>query len=80
MKLSNLTRAVYSIIFILTSLLGNASESKEAAEGEKFDAKEMIMHHVKDAHEFHILEWNGKPVSLALPIILYDKSLTIFSC
>jgi len=78
MKLSNLKRAVYSIIFILTSLFGHASDTKEAPENEKFDAKEMIMHHVKDAHEFHILEWNGKPISLALPIILYDKSFTIF--
>jgi F-type H+-transporting ATPase subunit a len=79
MKLSNLTRAVYSIIFILISSLGHASDSKEASEGEKFDAKEMIMHHVKDAHEFHILDWNGKPISLSLPIILYDKNLTVFS-
>lgn len=78
MKLSNLKRAVYSIIFILTSLFGYSSDTKEAPENEKFDAKEMIMHHVKDAHEFHILEWNGKPISLALPIILYDESFTIF--
>lgn len=78
MKLSNLKRALYSIIFILTSLSGQASETKEASENEKFDAKEMIMHHVKDAHEFHVLEWNGKPISLPLPIILYDKSLTTF--
>lgn len=79
MKLSNLKRAVYSIILILTSTLGNASETKEHAEGEKFDAKEMIMHHVKDAHTFHLFDWNGEPVSLELPIILYDKGLTTFS-
>jgi F-type H+-transporting ATPase subunit a len=79
MKLSNLKRAVYSIIFILTSLFGYASESKEGDEGEKFDAKEMIMHHVKDAHAFHFFDWNGVPVSLELPIILYDKGLTTFS-
>lgn len=79
MKLSNLKRAVYSIIFILTLFAGHASEPKEGAEGEKFDAKKMIMHHVKDAHEFHVLEWNGKPISVALPIILYDKGFTTFS-
>jgi F-type H+-transporting ATPase subunit a len=79
MKLSNLTRAIYSIIFILTSLLGHASESKEAPESEKFDAKEMIMHHVKDAHAFHLFDWNGEPISLELPIILYAKGLTTFS-
>lgn len=79
MKLSNLKRAVYSIIFILTSMSGFASEHKEAAESEKFDAKEMIMHHVKDAHAFHMFDWNGQPVSIELPIILYDKGLTVFS-
>jgi F-type H+-transporting ATPase subunit a len=79
MKLINLLRAVYTLILILTSMTGFASEQKEAAEGEKFDAKEMIMHHVKDAHAFHLFDWNGVPVSLELPIILYDKGLTIFS-
>lgn len=79
MKLSNLKSAVYSIIIILTSSFTHASESKEGSEGEKFDAKEMIMHHVKDAHAFHFFDWNGKPISLELPIILYDEGLTTFS-
>lgn len=80
MKLSNLKRAVYSIIVILTSSFIHASEHKEGAEGEKkFDAKEMIMHHVKDAHAFHLFDWNGEPVSLELPIILYNNGLTTFS-
>lgn len=39
----------------------------------------MIMHHVKDAHEFHIIDWNEKPISLPLPIILWtDNGLTTF--
>jgi F-type H+-transporting ATPase subunit a len=79
MKLSNLKSAVYSIIIILTSSFTHASESKEGSEGEKFDAKEMIMHHVKDAHAFHFFDWNGKPISLELPIILYDEGFTTFS-
>ena len=79
MKLSNLKSEVYSIIIILTSSFTHASESKEGSEGEKFDAKEMIMHHVKDAHAFHFFDWNGKPISLELPIILYDEGLTTFS-
>ena len=78
MKLSNPKRAVYSIIFIFITLFGYASDTKEAPENKKFDAKEMIMHHVKDAHEFHILEWNGKPISVPLPIILFDKNVTCF--
>jgi F-type H+-transporting ATPase subunit a len=79
MKLSNLKRAVYSIIVILTSSVIHASEHKEGAEDKKFDAKEMIMHHVKDAHAFHLFDWNGEPVALELPIILYNNGLTTFS-
>ena len=40
----------------------------------------MIMHHIKDSHEFHILDWNGKGVSIPLPIILWtDNGLVTFS-
>lgn len=79
MKLNNLKRVIFLTIIILTSFNLKASETKEAAKEEKFDAKEMIMHHVKDAHEFHFFDWNGKPLSLSLPIILYNKNLTTFS-
>lgn len=45
----------------------------------EFDPKEMIMHHVKDAHGFHLWDWNGHPVSIPLPIILWtDNGLTTF--
>jgi len=78
MKLNILKKTFYSIIFMIASLYGNAAETKESSDGKKFNAKEMIMHHVKDAHGFHAFEWNEKPVSLALPIILYDKNFTVF--
>jgi len=58
---------------------GYASENKEGKDDEEFNAKEMIMHHIKDAHEFHIIDWNGKPISIPLPIILWtDNGLTAF--
>jgi F-type H+-transporting ATPase subunit a len=69
------------ILFIAISFNGYAVNEEETKEGEdkKFDPKEMIMHHVKDAHEFHILDWNGKPISISLPIILWtDNGLTTF--
>src|SRR5690606_25641446 len=32
-----------------------------------------------DAHEFHVVDWNGKPISIALPIILWtDQGLVTF--
>lgn len=79
MKLINLKRAVYLIIVIISSSVLHASENKEGAEHKKFDAKEMIMHHVKDAHAFHLFDWNGVPVALELPVILYSNGLTTFS-
>jgi F-type H+-transporting ATPase subunit a len=31
------------------------------------------LHHVGDSHNFHILDWNGHPVSMPLPIILWTN-------
>lgn len=74
-------RALLMGLLLSISLNGYALNKEETKEGEdkKFDPKEMIMHHVKDAHEFHVLDWNGKPISISLPIILWtDKGLTTF--
>ena len=32
------------------------------------------MHHFKDAHDFHILDWKGHSISIPLPIILWTKN------
>lgn len=68
-----------TVLLLVNTVFLNAAENKE--KGEKaFNAKEMIMHHVKDAHEFHIVEWNNNPISISLPIILWtNKGLTTFS-
>ncbi len=53
-----------------------AQENEEGA----FDPKELINGHVWDSHEFHIADWDGHPITLALPVILWtDNGLTIFS-
>lgn len=39
----------------------------------------MIMHHIKDAHDFHIMDWKGQAVSIPLPVILWtDNGLVTF--
>ncbi|QHI37428.1 ATP synthase subunit a [Kordia antarctica] len=64
-------------IFLATSFVSYASNDKD--DDKEFNAKEMILHHVKDAHEFHFWDWKGKPVSIPLPIILWtDNGLTTF--
>ncbi len=79
MRLSTFKTIVFSVLFLVNSSIVSASEKKEGDNDKKFDPKEMIMHHVKDAHEFHLWDWNGKSVSIPLPIILWtDNGLTTF--
>ena len=63
-------------LFILISFKGFATNTDEAkeTEGDKFDPKEMIMHHVQDAHGFHLWDWNGHAVSIPLPVILWTEN------
>ncbi len=46
----------------------------------KFDAEELIMGHVLDAYEWHLLTIGDKHISIPLPVILYskEKGLNIF--
>lgn len=68
------------IVFLLMPFQGSAADQNpESVEG-KFDPKELINSHVWDSHEFHIADWNGHPITLALPVILWaDNGLTVFS-
>jgi F-type H+-transporting ATPase subunit a len=55
---------------------GHNPESGDHAEGieEEFNAAEVILHHVKDSHEWHILTTkDGHHLSVPLPIILISK-------
>ncbi|MCB0446442.1 MAG: F0F1 ATP synthase subunit A [Gelidibacter sp.] len=79
MTLSTFKNLLFSILFVSASVAGYASEDKETTDDKEFNAKEMILHHVKDAHEFHIIDVNEKPISIPLPIILWtDNGLTTF--
>jgi F-type H+-transporting ATPase subunit a len=54
-------------------------DQKEDAKEETFNVTDLIMHHIKDSHEFHILDWKGKSVSIPLPVILWtDNGLVSF--
>jgi F-type H+-transporting ATPase subunit a len=55
-------------------LESNKTEAKE------FNAGEMIIEHIIDSHEWHILTWKEHSVSIPLPVILFDEGkLVIFS-
>jgi F-type H+-transporting ATPase subunit a len=48
--------------------------SSKSTEGEEFNVSETIMHHISDAHDFHILDWDGHAVSVPLPVILWTEN------
>ena len=51
-----------------------------ASEEKEFNATELINDHIGDSHEFHIADWDGHPISLYLPIILWtENGLEVFS-
>ena len=79
-SLNSLRTILFSILFVTISFVGSANEKEINKDDAPFDPKAMILHHVKDAHEFHLWDWKGSPVSLSLPIILWTESgLTTFS-
>ena len=78
--LNSFRTVVFSTLFLAISFVGFAKEKQPTQDDVPFDPKAMILHHVKDAHEFHLWNWKGSPVSLSLPIILWtDNGLTTFS-
>jgi F-type H+-transporting ATPase subunit a len=61
-----------------TSINAKQATAVDAVE-EEFDVNEMIMHHVKDAHEWHLWGSEHEGVSLHLPVILYDNGFQVFN-
>ncbi len=84
MTLNTIKRTVFTVLFLSVFSLGFAKDAKEGGDDEKFDPKEMIMHHVKDAYGMHIFTlYEGKEderhFTIPLPIILWtDNGLTTF--
>lgn len=48
-------------------------DHKDAHKDEGFDVSGMIMGHILDAHEWHIMDIGDKHISIPLPVILYDR-------
>lgn len=79
MSLTTFKNTVFSVLFFAFSLVSFASEKTDVQPEKEFDAKKMIMHHVKDGYGFHIIDINGHAVSIPLPVILWtDNGLTTF--
>ena len=78
-----MTRNFYTLfLFVFCfsfTALAYSNNKSENSKKDNFDVNGVIMHHVKDSHDFHILDWNGHPVSVPLPVILWtNEGLVIF--
>lgn len=87
-KLLRIVRLQFVIIALFFSgySFGNSADTLashqagEISEKKGFDAGEMIMEHISDAHEWHILTYNDFHLSIPLPVILLDNGkLVCFS-
>jgi F-type H+-transporting ATPase subunit a len=58
---------------------GHEAHGEAHGAAEAYNPGKMILDHVKDAHDWHILDYNGHAVSIPLPVIIYDNGLHIFS-
>ena len=58
----------------------HAAATEHHSATEKFKPGKMILEHIRDAHDWHICDIGGHPVSVSLPIIIYsEKGLEVFS-
>lgn len=76
-------KSVSVFIFIVLSTISltanDHSESEHGSAEHEPSIVENVLHHISDAHEWHFFDFNGHPVSIPLPIILYtDGHLDIF--
>ena len=72
------------LLVLLFSFPKSAFSEKEQVPGQEkkaFNAGDMIIEHVIDAHDWHIAEVNNHEISIPLPVILYDdgKIVTFMS-
>jgi len=70
-----------AFVLMLFALPNSLFANKSLVESPKteFNVNEMIMHHVKDAHEWHLWGPEHGGVSIYLPVILYDNGFKIFN-
>jgi len=69
-------KKIVLLFIIAIPFLGIATESH--SEEKKFEPTDIINSHIGDSHEFHIADWNGHPISLPLPIILWTKNGLVY--
>jgi F-type H+-transporting ATPase subunit a len=79
--------AVFSLFMLFSYNVSSAQDKAIAGpaeapkkQAEKLDPAKIILEHVSDGHEFHFVTIGERPVTIALPVILYSapKGWSIF--
>lgn len=79
---TNMSKKNVLLAFFMTlSALMPLHGAGDSHEKKPFDPGHMIMEHIKDAYDWHIMDVNGHAVSIPLPIIAYHptEGFTLFS-
>jgi F-type H+-transporting ATPase subunit a len=67
------------LCFNMVFASSNGGHSTEPVKEKEFDVNGMIMHHIKDAHEWHLWGSEHNGTTIYLPIILIDGGIKTFS-
>jgi F-type H+-transporting ATPase subunit a len=71
---NQLVSKIWTALFVfLVGVSGIVTANELPTEEKKFNAGDLIIEHVADNHEWHIMGGEENPVSMPLPIIVYSK-------
>lgn len=62
------------LVLIFSFSLFSASTNTAAANESNVDVKEIVLGHMSDAYEWHITTWNGRHISIPLPVIVKSQN------
>lgn len=79
--MNNRLKYIFALIALFALAWQPASAAGHGGEGEDLNVKELILDHIGDAYEWHILTWKDTHVSIPLPVILFseEKGFNLFS-
>lgn len=66
----------YSLLLLIVMIMGcfsTVQAASSSSENEEINVSEFVLEHLADAYEWHITTWNGKHISVPLPVILKGK-------
>ena len=79
-NLSRLKLVAVLLVTILTFNISSVKASNNESQEEPIDVHEIVMGHMNDAYEWHIITLGDTEISLPLPVIVYssDKGWNVF--